>query len=762
MSISDELSQLRDTVNYLKDWVSESSESLKSTLSDMSKFPFEVPNQIQMKYGMYTAICVGTVDPFKQGAVRCFSPLLHEAEAQIENLPWAMPISSQGGFDDSGCTWVPPAGSKLCLIFEAGNRQRPFYLGTTWDRSRKDGWGINVEEYEKIHRGHRGGYMVGTRGVFEAGSFVSEGSSADRVRDEEQVFPPWNTENYNGYDIDSIHDFENDPEAKNKITYPNIYGWKTPQKHMIKMVDGNYKCNMRWQRLEIKSAQGNHLIFKDDRVHPAPQWVNPDCGCDSKEDFSKCNNGDEPIEKPNECPTSSFGDSKPVPPKIMMIGGGGEAPASEGGSSKNQCANPYFKHRSECRPYTGPGNPQNNKVDKTTLPQAGIQLTSLSGHTFWMDDAVNQPKGSNEWEKGLGKFDYGCDEVYKGKTVWKSAHGHQIMMSDCEPDDQPKTRGAENFIRILTATGNRIELNDDTKGNTKRAGPRRGIELQSTSGHLIQMIDENNDQDVPERKEGGVPVSKATNAFVKIKTGYGLEVMMADENDQEDTQKQYLQLRVPQKDACCGDHIIRMQASDSCGLIFVRAAGDYVCVTEGDHVTVVGAGQRTPNNGQDFSAQFATLEAQIAAAQQRGDNETVERASEQLAQLKLDNKDFCKGGCLGPKNWFLAVSKHSVQWSCNFYFNVAEIHAFVAEKIILLMAGKDCPPPPDSDSLECGPCVGPVAVLLGDPAAKTARLVASDRVFASASQESTTIPIQSLLSKKKGINCPAPFIGNEG
>jgi hypothetical protein len=87
--------------------------------------------------------------------------------------------------------------------------------------------------------------------------------------DETQVFPPWNTENYNGLDIDSVSEFESDPEAKNKITYPHIYGWKTPQKHMIKMVDGNYKCNFRWQRLEIKSAQGNHLIFKDDRVHPS-------------------------------------------------------------------------------------------------------------------------------------------------------------------------------------------------------------------------------------------------------------------------------------------------------------------------------------------------------------------------------------------------------------------------------------------------------------------------------------------------------------
>lgn len=699
MSIIDEVRALQDGVNNIKEWISESSQNLKNILTDYSQFPFEIPNQVQMKYGMYTAICVDTVDPWKQGAVRCFSPLLHDPkESQIVNLPWAMPVSGQGGFDDSGCTWVPPAGSKLCIVFEAGNRDRPYYIGTTWDRSRRSGWGINVEEYEKIHRGHRGGYMVGTRG---------------EIRDEDQVFPPWNTENYNGFDIDSINDFENDPEAKNKITYPNIYGWKTPQKHMIKMVDGNYKCNMRWQRLEIKSAQGNHLIFKDDRVHPAAQWANPECGC-GEGDFSTCNDGDEPIEKVDDCPVDAFGDSKPVAPSVMMIGSGNEPPPqSSGGSAEGQCANPYFKHRSECRPYSGPGNAQNNKVDKTTLPQSGIQLTSLSGHTFWMDDSVSEPKGTNEWENGIKPFDYGCDEVFKGRTTWKSAHGHQIVMSDVEPDGEPGVRGAENFIRIMTATGNRIELNDDTKGKTCRAGSRRGIELHSTSNHMIQMIDENNDQCGVERMEGGVPTNKATDAFVRIRTGYGLEIMMADDNHQEDTQTQYLQLLAPQKDACCGPHMIRMQESDYCGYIFVRAGGDYICVTEGDHITVVGVGESTPED------------------------------------------DFCKGGCLGPRNWFTAVSQHSVHWSCNFYFNIAEIHAFLAEKIILLMAGKDCPPAPDSESQECAPCVGPVAVLLGN------RLVASDRVFASASLESETIPIMALMGKGKGVNCPPPYVGSE-
>lgn len=708
--LPDKVSMLDQRVAQIEERFSELGYNMKTFVQTEIKTKWKIPAQQETIYGMHTAFCIDTIDPWKQHRVRYFSPLQHDPENPVKSLPWAYPISNQGGFDDCGSTWVPPAGSKLCLIFEAGNRQWPFYLGTTWDRDRSRGWRYPIPEYEKIHRGHRGGYLVGP--------------------DETQVFPPWNTENYNGFDIDSISDFENDPEAQNKITYPNIYGWKTPQKHMIKMVDGNYKCNFRWQRIEIKSAQGNHLIFKDDRVHPSAQWANPKCGCGDG-DLSKCNEGDEPIEKVDSCPTQSSGDNKPVAPQVMMIGSGApRSNPSESGSSDLQCANPYFKHRSECRPYIGPGNPQNNRVDKVTLPQSGIQMTSLSGHTFWMDDAVSEPRGKNNWEKGVELFDYGCDDVFKGKTTWKSAHGHQMVMSDAEPDGSPWGRSDENFIRIMTATGNRFEMNDDTKGSKDsgqcRAGPRRGIELHSTSNHLIQMVDENNDQCNLNRREGGVPDNKATDAFVKIRTGYGLEIMMADDNSQKNCQTQYIQITAPQKGqddsegACCGPHFIRMQESMNCGYIFVRAGGDYMCMTEGDHITVVGVGKTTPED------------------------------------------DFCKGGCLGPRNWFTAVSQHSLHWSCNFYFNKAEIHCFLADKFILLLAGKDCPPPPDSESLECMPCVGPVVVWLSDPVTKSGRLVKSDRVYASASLEAPCVSIKDILFAKcdGGENCPPPYIGN--
>ena len=680
LNLGDKIENILQRVLQIEGRFADMGYSFKNLVQTEVKSIAKAPAQFESIPSLHTAICIDTIDPWKQGRVRFFSPLLHGPDTPTKSLPWAYPISNQGGFDDSGCTWVPPAGSKLGILFESGNRNWGYYIGTTWDRDRSRGWyPITVEEYEKIHASHRGGYLVGP--------------------DQTQVFPPWNTENYNGLDIDSAIDFALDEDAWNKLTYPNIYGWKTPQKHMIKMVDGNYKCNFRWQRLEIKSAQGNHIILKDDRIHPTAQWAHPECGCGGG-DVSLCNDGDVPLENLDTCPTTA---------------------------DTSSCANPYFKHKNECRPYQGPQNCQNNKVDKVTLPQSGIQFISLSGHTLWMDDSVAEPTGTNEWESSLKPFDYGCDGVYKGKTVWKSAHGHQIIMSDVEPDGKPRLRGDENFIKILTATGNKIELNDDSTScsctcencgcgcGEDNAGPKRGITIQSTSNHTFEMIDENNKQCGPNRSEGGSPKNEASNAFVRIRTGYGLQIHMGDDNDQKNTQQQYIQIMAPQTDACTGPHVIRMQEDPNGGSLFVRAGGDYVCATEGDYYTAVGVGE--------------------------------------------SSEEFCNGGCLGPRNWVTIVSQHSVHKSCNLYYNRAEIHAFIADKYMLLLAGKDCPPAPDVEQIDynCNPCIGRVAVLV--QGSNGLKLKASDRIFASASALADDISITSLspFTLLRGRDtCPAP------
>jgi hypothetical protein len=637
---------LQNRIRTIEEKFSEMGYINKTMVQTEMKTKWTVPPQATTMFGMHCAICVETIDPFKQGRVRFFSPLFHDPEkVTVKKLPFAYPISNMGGFDDCGLTWVPPAGSKLCLLFEGGNRNSPFYLGTTWDRDRgEDGqhkWNYNVEEYYKIHEGHRKGYLIGK----------NDGS---------QVFPPWNTENYNGLDIDSMQDFEEDTEAQRKITYPNIYGFKTPQKHMLKMVDGNYKCNHRWARVELKSAAGGLLLFKDDHLHPAGQWLHPSCSCGSG-DVSSCNDEDGvPLEQAS-CPP-------------------------DGNESK--CANPYHKHKSECKPYKGVGTPQNNKIE---LPQSGFQMISPSGHMFKADDSVEEPQGVPDWERGTEDFDFGCTDKFEGHTEWVSATGHKIRMEDFEQNTN--IRNDENGIQILTASGNEIYLNDHTIGLTQ-AGEKRGIHMQSTSNHTFDMSDVDNLQSQP-RKEGGVVSPTAKNAFIRTRTGYGLEMMMADYNTQEqETQKQFIQLYAPQYTACCGPHIIRMQEDPNCGQIFVRAGGDYVCYTEGDHYTVVGAGSSS------------------------------------------DSNDFCSGGCLGPQNKITVVSKHTLHKSCNFYFNVAELHVFLADRMILLLAGTGDYPQSDG---ECGPGAFPVCVLQGN------RIVASDRVLASASPTASCCSIFHLL-----------------
>jgi hypothetical protein len=212
-------------------------------------------------FGIYTALCVSTRDYMAQNRIQIWCPLFHSTDIDIQGLPWAFPISALGGFDDSGLSWVPPAGSTVMFAFEGGNRSVPYYLGTTWSRTRS-GFGVSVPEFDQIYAGRRGGYLVGNPN---------------------QVLPPWNTESYNVYDFGgSRESFEatrgaSGAQVQPTDSYPNIYGFKTPEKHMIKMVDGSTRCARKWKRFEIMSGCGNWMIMKDDHLHHGGEWANPAC-----------------------------------------------------------------------------------------------------------------------------------------------------------------------------------------------------------------------------------------------------------------------------------------------------------------------------------------------------------------------------------------------------------------------------------------------------------------------------------------------------
>lgn len=377
---------------------------------------------------------------------------------------------------------------------------------------------------------------------------------------------------------------------KEKITYPNIYGFKTPEKHMLKMVDGDAKCNRKWKRMELMSSCGNWMMFKDDHVHYGGQWAHTSCGAIPGDVNSGCG-----VIMPTRGVTSggqTYPRNKTISPigeKLVCEGQSsnkkiiGGHPNTGGDSSKYPKGqvgnNPYFKHENECRPYKGPQTPQNNKCD---LPQTGIQLMSISGHTLVMDDSVEEPSGEMNWDRSTKPFDFGCNNTFSGRIYLKSATGHTVEINDSETSgSSTPTRGENNYIRIKTATGNKLELNDHTI-TPCTAGAKRGIHLQSTSNHTFDMCDDGNSQCSKERKDGAEIKSQAKRGYIKLRSGYGLELLMSDNYSQEETQQQYIQIKSPRKTASgsCGPHLFRMQESENSegSFIFTRAGREIHCV----------------------------------------------------------------------------------------------------------------------------------------------------------------------------------------
>jgi hypothetical protein len=638
----------------------------------VKKKRFRNKRQPNVLYGLSRAFCVETIDPLKENRVRFYHPIIHDPQSELFSLPFASPVSNMGGFDDCGMNWVPPAGSTLIVFFEGGSTDAPFYLGTTWHRDRGSG-GSMIEglfpatrEYQNIYRGHRRGYLVGPD-------------------DESQVFPPWNTESSNGSDIDDFTQFRQDPEEQQRITYPNIYGFKTPEKHMVKMVDGDAKCNRRWKRFELMSGCGNWMILKDDHLHYAGQWAHPECPPDpggGPLDICAINSQDAyftdiqgtPIEKQSMCdPGCSTTAGKQC---SSILGGHSSYPSQEDPTKTQELqhgSNPFFKHKNECRPYKGPGTPQNNKCQ---LPQSGIQLLSIGGHTMVMDDSVEEPYGKPTWERSMESFNFGCSDKCLGVFWIKSMTGHSFVMSDVEKET--KLRGDKNYIQLKTATGNLIEMNDDTIGTSKDcecppnlAGPKRGITMQSTSNHVIKMIDYLNEQCSPCRKEGGEPKSKATQAYIQIKSGYGLEMKFSDDHSQEQTQQQWIQITHPQcvdpntdeqcndcdSAECRGPHFLRFQGRPrgTPGVVFLRAGGHAIRQTYDMDIVLVGDKEKNPSDK------------------------------------------------------FTYVSKKRISSTEDIDFRYSgEQHIFFAEKKILLMAGRDCPPKEEGGCK--GPCLYSVIV----------------------------------------------------
>jgi hypothetical protein len=697
LGITDEVRMLKDRINVMEQHFHEMGYTSKQIAKSAISGSYTLDAQAETMYGLQLGLCVSTIDPLKQNRVRYYHPAIHRPQIPVKALPFAMPTSAGfPSFDDSGVCWVPPAGTALCLMYQNGNRDSAFYIGSIWNRNRGNppSWAYPLQEYQDIWAGTRGGYLVGKN-------------------DETQVFPPWNTWNYNGYDTDTIADFEQDPEAKKRITYPHIYGIKTPEKAYIRWHDGDRKCNLKWKHTEIMSSRGNFIIMKDDHLHPCGQWANPQCGgdggdaslCstsdgdqDSKQEFSCCECGDE------NCPGGPACKNDPV--------------------SGKRCSNKYFKREDECRPYKGSPTPMNPKA---WLPQTGIHMQSIGGHHMAFDDSVEKPTGIPKWDL---PFDFGCTDRFLGKMYLMSATGHSIVMNDHENEGGGQTcepsRSERNYIRLQSAAGNRIELNDHTNSCTQIAGEQRGIQMNTTSRHLLYMIDKDNEQASPTRKNGGVPVSKAKNAYCLLRSGYGLHLYMSDFHSQEVAQNQFLQLLAPQIKNERGPHLLHMQVKPTGPGIILHRAGGVMWESSYDHsIETVGEGVKGRRSHKIIDVTGMYI-------------------------LNVDDA----------------------------YVNVSRLHFFKAEEIIVLGAGMDTPIPKNADDAsnigksvnditngivnaiaagqripvreKCGPNLAPILCL--DPSRGV--IVFSDRVIASTSSKAACCPLQLFVGSPSGRSCP--------
>ena len=703
------LKSLMERLSYLEKQITSIHESTKEIRDPRVK-------QSITKFGIYSAICISTMDVWKQNRIQWFSPIFDDPKTEVAALPWALPVSNLGGFDDSGLNWVPPAGSTVIIAFESGSNGAAYYLGTTWCRERGPGtlsyFNVPVEEYNLLYANRRDGYLCGP----------NDGS---------QVFPPWNTESYNGYDIDSIEQLSKDPNTKTRATYPNIYGFKTPEKHMMKMVDGDPKCNRKWKRIEIMSGNGNWMIFKDDHLHYAGQWAHPTCVNNEKDGDTSCIVGvpNPPVYDINNITNSeisidlsaganNFNESSlkkeftgcSSADRATIIGGEPETQFRESQIGRN----PFFKQYSECRPYRGPGTPQNNRCD---LPQTGVQILSISGHTFVMDDSVNQPRGGMEWGRNAQPFDFGCDDKFVGRTYWKSTTGHLIEMNDAERTDNgtDQVRGDDNGIKIKSALGNQIFLCDAVDGPKcdGRASAIQGIRMVSTSNHQFIMSDEGNKRDYVCRSEGASPIPNADSAYMQLRTGYGLQITMNDSPSQKTTQGQSIDIIAPQKSIENGarPHVIQLQEGypdvEESGYIQVRSGGNLFLYAKENALELI--------------------------------------EGHKIVYTKTNRLDY-------TENNFFHIGKAN--------------HVVKVDERIFLLAGRDYPPPPPenqgdtnqppenllqpqlnqatnqataTNASDCVPGVFPILVLMPNGCIR-----ASDRVYASCSNSASSIGIGNL------------------
>ena len=101
-SFVDQVMSLENRIRGVEERFYEMGADMRASVQSEVKKRWIIPPQAETYFGLYLAMCVDTLDRLKQNRVRMFSPLFNQPDAPYNSLDWAFPVSSMGGFDDSG------------------------------------------------------------------------------------------------------------------------------------------------------------------------------------------------------------------------------------------------------------------------------------------------------------------------------------------------------------------------------------------------------------------------------------------------------------------------------------------------------------------------------------------------------------------------------------------------------------------------------------------------------------------------------------
>lgn len=528
-------------------------------------------------YGIHLGVCVDTRDPWKMGRIKVYCPVVHNLKRakylSESTLDWVMPCSSFGGIDDVGSVFVPPEGSAVLIMFENGNRESMYYVGSTWVPKKADPE-INNSDFSPQRERYRWG--DGSR----RNSDIKNGLT-------DSLLPPFNNESYFGNDlkpegtltadesVSALNINANDTQNIQVVgsldqqrtgvsgdgystqgwrskDIPHMYGIKSPEKHFILFDDGSYERERKlWgKRVVLQSSKGNTLILKDDNDQTAeeifqhPFW-------------------------------DSYNDS--------LSGSGGQ-------------------------PFSKVGNQHAIELNHT-----GIQLQSLGGGRLIIDDKIQGDVRpfQNEWNINFPPQPESGQKLYRTMVRLESHTEHRITLSD-HHEDQENIRSDKDGIFLSSACGHYIGMIDHTSMDGK-ADENRKIHIKSTSGHQIEMKDYKCSIQSPKvratgryqgtgqrgYRDDGVyddpnfqPDGKGSGEQVclKITSGFGQYLLFEDGSNQEKPTEQFIQLsNAPGYNDPY--NFLKMNQVTNRKLVHLNCAGERLTTVEENYTRVTQGGE---------------------------------------------------------------------------------------------------------------------------------------------------------------------------